>query len=125
MRGFVAPLIAALALCVNSSAQAVGTCKGNGAKACPPVLATLTLTFNPPAPSVPQDAPPGTVVSKVTVAWSDGTPFTGTLAFALPYVDDGGTFALANGNQIIVSPLGLGLIGDGNTVQNVTIQATQ
>jgi hypothetical protein len=49
--------------------------------------------------------------------------------FGAPYADDGGTFALsctqcATAN-IVVSPAGLGLNGDGGTVQNITIVATQ
>lgn len=64
-----------------------------------------------------------------TAAWSDGPAFTGTLMFGAPYADDGGTFALsctqcATAN-IVVSPAGLGLNGDGGTVQNITIVATQ
>jgi hypothetical protein len=82
----------------------------------------LIITFNPQMPSLPQTSPPGTVVSTVTAAWSNGMPFTGTIAFGAPYYDDGGTFALS-GHNIIVSPLGLGLNGDGGSVQNVTIGA--
>jgi hypothetical protein len=85
---------------------------------------TLTLTISPQMPSVPDSAPVGTVVATVTAAWSDGSPFTGTLSFGPPYNDDGGTFALS-GNKLIISPTGLGIMGDGGTVQNVTIVATQ
>jgi hypothetical protein len=85
---------------------------------------TLTLTFNPQMPSISATVPPGTVVATVTAAWSDGSAFTGTLSFGAPYYDDGGTFALS-GNNLIVSPLGLGLNGDGGTVQNITVVATQ
>lgn len=83
---------------------------------------SLTITFNPQTPSLPQTSPSGTAVSTVTAAWSDGMPFTGTLAFDAPYYDDGGTFALS-GKTIIVSPLGNGLDGDGGTIQNMTIVA--
>jgi hypothetical protein len=90
----------------------------------PPPPPTLTLTFSPPDPSLPDSSPNGTVVSIVTAAWSDGSRFTGTLGFDAPYYDDGGTFALS-GNQVIVSPTGLGLLGDVGTIQRVTIVATQ
>ena len=90
---------------------------------------TLTLTFNPQMPSVQDTAPLGTVIATVTTAWSDGSPFTGTLAFGSPYADDGGTFALSCQScamaNIIVSPTGLGLMGDGGTVQQITVVATQ
>jgi len=94
-----------------------------------PPPATLTLTFNPQTPSLPNTSPLGTVVATVTAAWSNGSPFTGTLAFGQPYADDGGTFALSCGQcataQIVLSPAGLGIMGDGGTVQNITIVATQ
>ena len=91
--------------------------------------ATLTLTFSPQMPSIPQDAPLGTVVATATAAWSDGSPFTGTIMFGSPYADDGGTFALscmrcATAN-IVINPLGLGVTGDGSSVQLVTVVATQ
>jgi hypothetical protein len=90
---------------------------------------TLTLTFNPQMPSVQDTVPLGTVIATVTAAWSDGSPFTGTLAFGTPYADDGGTFALSCQScamaNIVVSPAGLGLMGDGGSVQQITVVATQ
>jgi hypothetical protein len=80
-------------------------------------------------PAIPADAPLGTTIATVTAAWSDGSAFTGTLMFGAPYADDGGTFALSCMQcvtaNIVLSPLGLGLVGDANTVQNLTITATQ
>ena len=78
-------------------------------------------------PTVQDTLPLGTVVATATAAWSDGSPFTGTLAFGPPYADDGGTFALscqscATANIVVT---GLGLVGDGGTVQQITIVATQ
>ena len=78
-------------------------------------------------PTVQDTLPLGTVVATATAAWSDGSPFTGTLAFVPPYADDGGTFALscqscATANIVVT---GLGLVGDGGTVQQITIVATQ
>jgi hypothetical protein len=68
-------------------------------------------------------------VATVTAAWSNGAPFTGTINFVGPYENDGGTFGLsctqsATAN-LIINPLGLGVSGDGGTVQNVSVQATQ
>jgi hypothetical protein len=95
----------------------------------PPPPPTLTLTFNPQMPSLPDNSALGTVVATATAAWSDGSSFTGTLMFGSPYADDGGTFALSCQQcamaQIIVNPIGLGLMGDGGTTQNITIVATQ
>ena len=80
-------------------------------------------------PLIPDSTPLGAVVGTMTAAWSDGSTFTGTLMFGSPYGDDNGTFALscmqcATAN-IVVNPVGLGVMGDGGTVQNVTVVATQ
>jgi len=66
----------------------------------------------------------GSVVATISATWSDGSPFTGTLSFAPPYSNDGAVFAIS-GNNLIVNPSGPGLFADANTVQNVTIVATQ
>src|SRR5205823_6311760 len=84
----------------------------------------LTLTISPFAPAMSEIAPLGASVATVTAAWSDGSPFTGTIQFTAPYYDDGGTFALS-GNKLIVSPLGFGLDGDGGSTQNVSLIAVQ
>jgi len=80
-------------------------------------------------PQVLDTAPAGTVVATATAAWSDGSAFTGTLGFGGTYTDDGGTFALSCTScataNILVSPIGMGLVGDGGTVQNITVVATQ
>jgi hypothetical protein len=89
-----------------------------------PTGATLVLSFNPPNPSIPANAPFDTVVATVTPTWSDGSPFTGTVSFAQPYSNDNGIFAIS-GNNLIVNPSGPGLSADANTVQNVTIVANQ
>jgi hypothetical protein len=125
---FLRCLIVALALTYCGLAAAQHTKRGHHNPP-PPPAPTLTLTFAPQMPSIPAAAPPGTVVAIATAAWSDGSAFTGTLMFAAPYADDGGTFALscvscATAN-IIVNPLGLGVSGDGGTVQTVTVSATQ
>ena len=90
---------------------------------------TLTLTFNPQMPSISDNAPLGTVVATVTATWSNGAPFSGTIMFGQPYADDGGTFALsctqcATAN-IVVSPTGNGILGDGGTVQQISVVVTQ
>lgn len=84
----------------------------------------LILSFNPPNPSISATAPAGTVVTTITAAWSDGSPFTGTLGFASPYSNDQATFAIA-GNDLIINLGGSGVSADGGTIQNVTITATQ
>jgi hypothetical protein len=66
----------------------------------------------------------GSVVATISATWSDGSPFTGTLSFAQPYSNDQGIFAIS-GKNLIVNPSGPGLSADANTVQNVTIVATQ
>jgi hypothetical protein len=80
---------------------------------------TLLLSFNPPNPSISATAPAGTVVTTITAAWSNGSPFTGSIALAN---SDNGAFALSGQNLITT---GTGLTADGGTVQNVTITATQ
>jgi len=76
------------------------------------------------APSIPETTPLGTVVAVATAKWSDGSQFTGTISFTGPNYDDGGTFALS-GNKLIINPAGLGVKGDGGTVQRVNIIASQ
>jgi hypothetical protein len=85
---------------------------------------TLMLSFSPPNPSIPPNAPGGTVVATAVASWSDGSEFTGTYSFGQPYSNDGGVFVL-NGNQIIVNPSGPGLSAEANTTQNITVIATQ
>jgi hypothetical protein len=89
-----------------------------------PTGSALLLSFNPPNPSIPANAPLGSVVATINPSWSDGSPFTGTLSFAQPWSNDNGIFAIS-GNNLIVNPSGPGLSADANTVQNVTIVATQ
>jgi hypothetical protein len=83
----------------------------------------LVISLNPPSPSILSDAPPGTVVATITVAGSDGTPFTGTLGFAPPYSNDGGIFAIS-GDKLIINPEGPGAFALSGTTRNVTITAT-
>jgi hypothetical protein len=75
---------------------------------------SLSLTAEPPAPSVAASAPLGTPVATLTAAWSDGSPFTGVYG-----VDDpSGMFGIS-GNQVVVrAPLSVG-------TDDVTITATQ
>jgi hypothetical protein len=129
---FLRCLIVALALTYCGLAVAHHTNRGHHnmqPPPPPPPTLTLTLTFAPQMPSIPASTPLGTIVATVTAAWSDGSAFTGTLMFGAPYGDDGGTFALscmqcATAN-IVVNPAALGVMGDGGTVQNVTVVATQ
>jgi hypothetical protein len=89
-----------------------------------PTAPSLILTFSPPNPSIPASAPLGSVVATIIPSWSDGSPFTGTLSFGPPYSNDQATFAIS-GNSLIVNPSGPGVSADANTVQNVTLVATQ
>ena len=83
----------------------------------------LVISINPSSPSILPDAPPGTVVATITVAWSDGTPFTGTLDFAPPYSDDSRIFAIS-ADKLIINPEGPGALALSGTTRNVTITAT-
>jgi len=89
-----------------------------------PTGATLVLNVNPANPSIPANTPLGSVVATITPTWSDGSPFTGKLSFAQPYSNDQGVFAIS-GHNLIINPSGSGVSADANTVQNVTIVATQ
>ncbi len=87
---------------------------------------TLSISFNPPNPSVPASTPAGTVIAQIVPAWSDGSQFMGTLSCtSAPYYCDGGTFTIDGSSNLIVSSTGPGLSGDGGTVQNITATATQ
>lgn len=89
-----------------------------------PTERSLVLNFNPPNPSIPASTPLGSMVAAIIPSWSDGSPFTGTLSFGPPYSNDQATFAIS-GNNLIVNPSGPGISADANTVQNVTIVASQ
>lgn len=84
----------------------------------------LTLSFNPPDPTVPVGAPLGSVVTAITATWSDGSPFTGTLSFGPPYSNDQGVFAIS-GDNLIINPSGPGVSSGADATLNVTIVATQ
>jgi Domain of unknown function (DUF4082) len=84
----------------------------------------LSLSFNPPSPSIPSTTPLGSSVAKITATWSDGTPFSGTLSFGPPYSSANATFAIS-GNNLIINPAGPGVSADGGTTLNTTIVATQ
>lgn len=88
-----------------------------------PQRPALSLSFEPPNPSVPNTAPRGTTVATINVRWSDGRPFSGTLAFGPPYWNDRGVFAIS-GNTLVVNPKGPGAAAARGTV-HVTIVATQ
>ncbi len=114
--------IAVLTILSISYADSAPPC--NRGHHCPPPPPVLTLTVSPPAPSLPETSPLGSYVATLNAAWSDGSPFTGSFQFTAPYNDDGGTFAIA-GSTLIISPGGLGVDGDGGSVQNVSVVAVQ
>jgi hypothetical protein len=84
----------------------------------------LVLSFDPPAPRVPSNAAAGSVVATIVPSWSDGTPFTGTLAFAPPYSNAQGVFAIS-GMDLIINPSGPGVASSDNNAFDITIVATQ
>jgi hypothetical protein len=87
---------------------------------------TLSISFNPPNPSVPASSPAGTIIAQIIPAWSDGSQFTGALSCtSAPYYCDGGVFAIDGNNNLVVSAAGPGLSGDANTIQNITATAMQ
>jgi hypothetical protein len=84
----------------------------------------LSLSFEPPNPSIPNTTPLGATVATIIATWSNGKPFTGTLGFGSPYSDSGGVFAIS-GNSLIINPSGPGVGAAGGTVEHLTIIATQ
>jgi Domain of unknown function (DUF4082) len=85
----------------------------------------LSIISNPPNPTIPRTAPLGSIVAKLSAAWSDGAPFTGTLSFGAPNFNAGGVYAIDGDNNLIISPLGPGVGSAGGTIGNITIIATQ
>jgi hypothetical protein len=85
----------------------------------------LSIVMNPANPTIPSTAALGSVVAKVNVTWSNGSPFTGTLSFGPPNSNDGGIYALDSNHNLIINPSGPGVGAAGGSVQNVTIVATQ
>jgi hypothetical protein len=87
-----------------------------------PVPLTLSVSLNPASPVIPSNAAIGTIVGRIIPLWNNGSTFTGTVGFGSPYSNDGGCFAVDGSLNLVVN---CDLSGDGGTVQNVTITATQ
>lgn len=87
----------------------------------PPVL---SLSFQPPNPSISNTTPLGATVATIIASWGNAQPFTGTLGFGSPYSNAGNVFAIS-GNSLIINPSGPGVSAAGGTVEQVTITATQ
>ena len=85
----------------------------------------LSITSNPPNPTIPSTTPLGATVARITASWSDGSPFAGTLSFGPPNFNYGGIYALDSNNNLIINPLGPGVGSAGGSTENVTIVATQ
>jgi hypothetical protein len=85
---------------------------------------TLTVTFQPPNPSVSATAAIGSVVATAVPTWSNGAPFTGACSFASPYFSDNGMFSLGGSDNCEIL-VGASLQSEGGTVQDVTVQASQ
>jgi hypothetical protein len=111
-------LLTAAALVRNTVGSPLG--KKGGIPAGP----HLVITFSPPNPTISSGAALGSTVATMNVIWSDGSPFTGTTGFTVPYSSDSNTFAIS-GNNLIIDPAGPGILADGGTVQNISITATQ
>ena len=84
----------------------------------------MSLSFEPPNPSIPNTTPSGATVATIIASWSNGQPFTGTLGFSSPYSNGGGVFAIS-GDSLIINPSGPGVAAAGGKVDQVTIVATQ
>jgi hypothetical protein len=84
----------------------------------------LVLDFSPPAPSIANNAAPGSTVATIIPSWSDGSPFTGTLSFGSPYSNAQGIFAIS-GKNLIINPSGPGVSSGGNNTLSITIVATE
>jgi len=86
----------------------------------------LSIALTPANPTIPSTTQSGSVVAKITVAWSNGSPFTGALSFGPPNSNGGGIYAIDSNNNLIIDPSGPGLdFFTGGSIQNVTIVATQ
>jgi Domain of unknown function (DUF4082) len=83
----------------------------------------LSLSFEPPSPSIPNTTPKGATVATVIASWSNGQPFTGTISIANS--NPTGVFAINDSNSLIIDPSGPGVSGAGGTVEQLTIAATQ
>lgn len=83
----------------------------------PPI--TLLVSFNPPAPMIPDNTPVGSLVAQIVVTVSDGSIFGGSLGFGAPF-DNGGGLCAIQGSQIV-----LGVANPPDGTVNCTITATQ
>jgi Concanavalin A-like lectin/glucanases superfamily len=77
----------------------------------PPKVSVITI--NPSSVTIPDSTPKGAVVGTYAITMSDGSPFSGTVAFGSPYFDNSGVFSLVaaspSSGQIIVNPAGPGV----------------
>jgi hypothetical protein len=89
----------------------------------PPAPVQPVITVTPNTPEAPDTTPLGAVIATFSVVMSDGSPFTGTVAFGAPYFDGGGIFALS-GDHIIVNPTGPGVGPNMTTLtDHITLEA--
>jgi hypothetical protein len=87
----------------------------------PPPPPTLKISFNPPAPTVPESAPLATPVATIIITVSDGSLFSGTLGFGPPYGNGGGCFGIQVRTLIIACDLTAVLPTGG--ILNTTVTA--
>jgi hypothetical protein len=80
---------------------------------------TLSLSFNPPSPSLDDSSPVGTPITQAVASWSNGAPFTGTYGL----VDNDGGICVINPStgQVTVGSA----LPSSDVTQNCTVSATQ
>ena len=71
---------------------------------------TPTVTFGTPAPTIPNTTPAGTTLSTINVTMSDGSAFTGNLAFGGTYGNGGGACALGGVGTILAVGTSVSLV---------------
>jgi hypothetical protein len=109
---------AALALLLGVSAGSPARAGSVSATLSVTIRAPLTISFNPPNPSVDCLAPAGTVVAEVTTAGGSGSPVSLSITGG-----DNVDFALPGSNVLVAT----GGIASGHclTSQSVIVTATQ
>ncbi len=73
----------------------LGAANVSDARAQPP---TPIINFNPTTATVQHTSSPGTLLSQILVTMTDGSTFTGSLAFGSPNSNDGGRCAISGRN---------------------------
>jgi hypothetical protein len=88
-----------------------------------PAQRYLSVAPSPSSPTISSATRLGALVAQLTVQWSDGSPFNGTLSFGPPNFSHGSAYALDSNNNLIINPYGPGVGSAGSSPQYVTIVA--